>query len=245
MRISAVTNKGLVRNSNQDFIGYRTMKEAAFFLLADGMGGHSRGEYASSFVIQSLLHWWDRYAVHFGKLPMQQWIERISVQLQGIHEKLYEQFKEKGTVGGTTLCILLLLEEGYAVLSIGDSRVYRFLGNKCMQLTMDQIWENMPDVRKSMSEQEIVNHPNCGKLVQAIGAQKNLNIVTRTGLHEGRGAFLLCTDGIFKMIPEERMKKILSPLNRMFSREEVLKKLEAEVRMAGAQDNYSAIFLEL
>lgn len=229
------------RDVNQDAIYASAQKNRGIFVVADGMGGHSGGEIASSVIINGIRNWWNSNDFMDMAAGMDEVAEQCTALLHNINMEVFAYFSAKGQVGGSTVAVLIIWDDRYTILSAGDSRVYRFRKKILEQLTADDVWENLPEVKYEMSREKIVCDPRIGKLTQALGSEGRLKIDRSTGILSKREVFLLCSDGVYKHCTRRELEQIMCK-NRVFrSMERTKKMIRKYVEKSGADDNYSAV----
>ncbi len=234
-----ISSKGLVRDINQDAIFAEVENNVGLFVVADGMGGHSSGERASLAVCNGLKEWWmsiDKKAIKSSA----DIIQDLTSEIKKISKNIFDEFSENKQQGGTTVCALLILASSYTVISVGDSRAYCYEKN-LKQITQDDVWENLPEVRNKYSEAEKIADNRSGKLTQAAGFDEEISPRISRGILKKGMTFLVCSDGVYKYCNEQDIKKILKPGlfgNKAANMVEEIKKC---VEGHGAGDNFSAI----
>ncbi len=239
----AKTDRGLCRNVNQDAAAAFVQGDLGLFVLSDGMGGHSRGELASAWIVKGFETYWKKlFAV--GLPAFQDLVAQVRQQLYLMSSQIQEQYNREQVCGATA--VVLLISGGcYAVFSVGDSRVYTFVRGQCSILTVDDTWDTLPSTVSAFTPEQIALHENHGKLVQAVGTQPQLNIHIRTD-KLGRGqVFLLCSDGLFKFCDEEWIAKKLRDAKNESAMEQVMEAYFEEVYRQGAKDNVTAILVRV
>lgn len=241
--VISLSENGLCRQNNQDAILAVHTDNAGLFVVADGMGGHFKGELASQRVVSSLEAWWKGIQYCVLSLPFLDVVADLEKKVREINKDIFQMYKVIGENGGTTLCLLFIHHNAYAVLNVGDSRLYRCQGKKCMQMTMDDIWENQPQIRQSAKKDELVKNASCGKLVKAFGTQCHLQMSVITGLIEKRTCFLLCSDGIYKYIENRKLLSLLKKIQTKKDSSAVVEKMRKRVYRNGAGDNLSLIIV--
>lgn len=203
------------------------------FMLADGLGGHGRGDEASQAVVRMS-------AETFRSQPsvtLEQCFQRSQEYLLAEQIRLGAQDEMK-----TTLALLWLEGETARSGHIGDSRVYHFRKNKLLFRSLDHSVPQMLVVTGEIREKDIRHHEDRNRLLRVMGMEwttPKYEIHPPVQLLPG-DSFLLCSDGFWEYIEEKRMIKALKGAK---SPEEWLQAMEPVVLAAGKghnMDNYSA-----
>ncbi|HYH03459.1 MAG TPA: protein phosphatase 2C domain-containing protein, partial [Bacillota bacterium] len=123
MRVGAKTDKGRVREQNEDSYGFKNQ----LFVVADGMGGHQAGEIASAIAVTTIL------AMDFED-QVETELERAIIKANDaiLHE--VDQHPELSGMG-TTVATMVLNNRNVYIAHVGDSRIYHFAGGQLEQLT--------------------------------------------------------------------------------------------------------------
>lgn len=244
MKFIGDTKTGLVRSINQDSILLLSKGPVSLFVVADGMGGHTDGEKASHSITDCLKEWWkhieaDRYEKDFFKL-----VAAVRSCIEQVNKSIYDAYNDS-SICGSTVSILLIFNEQYAVFHVGDSRIYKFEKRKLCQITMDEVWENDIRTRKKFSAKEIISSNKRGKLINAIGTTPDLMMTIKTDCLSEETIFLLCSDGLYKMVKPSYLQKIIKKLRKGETLEWGLKELMNKVYSEGAKDNVSIILIRV
>lgn len=240
----AKTDQGLCRNINQDAIAVFTKDNLGLFVLSDGMGGHSRGELASREAALAFSSFWE-YLTKLPELPDFMTLTNMIQQVvMSANQKIFTQYNQ-GQICGATIVVLLVMNDCYAVFSVGDSRIYTYAKKQLMVLTVDDIWDNLPDTVNNYTKEEIAANERSGRLVQAVGTGTELNIhVSTNRLIKGQ-VFLLCSDGLFKFCEEEWLRKCLRSVKSEESMKKAVDDCLKKVYDHGAGDNVSMILVRV
>lgn len=239
---------GLKRQINQDAIGIFSGQDEGLFVVADGMGGHSEGERASRDVVEACRKWWEEHqpASQAG-LEFRQVVEELKGVLAQAGKKIWEETKEDEICGAAAV-LLWIHQKSYALLWCGDSRCYlaepRFFGAKVTQMTIDDVWENQPDTRLNYGKDELLTHPNRGKLVRAVGANEEAVCTVQTGVLGEKFLFALCSDGIYKYMKQDQFRGFLKSALKAGDLEDILLKMKISVYGSQAPDNLSCILVK-
>lgn len=224
------------RENNEDYVGMYQNGQAYCFALADGLGGHGKGEVASRLAVEASVQAFA--AAGPGEETLRTSFERGQ---QAILEGQKEDYRARDMK--TTLVLLHVGEERIWWGHIGDSRLYYFQNRKLCARTLDHSVPQMLVAAGQLKEKQIRNHPDRNRLLRVLGVdwddpKYQLAEPVDRG---GRQAFLLCTDGFWELIDEKKMqhwlKKAASPAEWLRMMEQIVEKNGQGRNM----DNYSAI----
>ncbi len=230
------------RDINQDAIYASAQKSRGIFVVADGMGGHSDGEVASSALVNGIRRWWDS---NNGFIGAEADIDSVARQcnslLLNMNAEVFSYYSARGQMGGSTAAVLIIWDDRYRILSAGDSRIYRARKKALEQLTADDVWENLPEVKYEVSNERVVSDSRFGKLTEALGSGERLNISSFDGMLVGRELFLVCSDGVYKYCSHRELEEILCGGTAFRSADRMKDMIRKCARKGGVNDNYSAI----
>lgn len=229
------TDKGLVRKENQDNFGKFPIDSTDIYfpkgvliIVADGMGGHAGGKEASQFAVEIVSReYFSHSSISISK-ALAEAFNTANKQI-GVSTEEVSLYQKKGTT-----CTALVLHNNMAFIAhIGDSRIYRIRNSKIEQLTKDHTQVSEMVRRGILSQEEAVFYPSKSVLIQALGINENLETEIKEKIKVMPGdIFVLCTDGLSKVNPDEIRNTVLS-----FPDEEVCKKLIDMANERGGQDN--------
>jgi protein phosphatase len=210
------------------------------FLVCDGMGGHNRGETASSLACRG-------FSDYFAANPLKSISEQYFLDAFHFVEGLFDSYTEehKETRGmGTTLVMACFIDEAAVVTHCGDSRLYHFRGQELLWRTCDhKLVEEL--VRQGIiTPGEAVHHPKSNVITKAIQGYNTLNVEPeihiindiKPGDH-----FFLCSDGIYESITDPQLGEILASGSTDAEKLQIIEELCA----ANSKDNYSAYLLRI
>ncbi len=229
------------RDINQDAFLMRSDGETGLFCVADGMGGHSHGEVASSTIIECLKQWWDTYDDKDYNGDLGRIITSLMQSVKQANTLIREKTAE-GAICGSTLEILIIYRDYYGIISAGDSRVYMRHRRRVSQITTDETWENMSDNMLDYRDKQ--KSRKFGKLVNAVGISDEVRLNTRTDSVNSKDAFFLCSDGIYKYCSDRILKKYIKKADEK-SIERCTDRIKEEVYANGAGDNLTAIMVDI
>lgn len=235
----SVTNIGKKRKLNQDYV-YTSEEPVGhlpnLFIVADGMGGHNAGDYASKLAVETMV---EEIAVSEEQAPeavLRMAVEKANAMVNGSAKKAPEL---EGM--GTTVVAASCDGRSLSVANVGDSRLYVVGGHEIRQITRDHSW--VEDMVRSggMGREEARNHPDKNIITRAVGAEDSVKTdFFSVTLREG-DMILMCTDGLTNMLSDEEIRMILDGAR------DIVEKAEELVRRAnenGGRDNISVILIE-
>ncbi len=203
MNYSKYSNAGN-REINEDSADFFTREDNSLFVLADGLGGHGRGEVASAMVIETAR---DLFTCASS---MDGIIADIFEETQ--KRLLKKQIDEHALDEMKTTAVILLVTHNYMQWGhIGDSRLYYFRKKRLIRRTLDhsvpQVLVSAGEIRENM----IRNHPDRNRLLRVLGMEWGSSSYTVSDAvkREDVEAFLLCSDGFWENIIEKDMQKCL------------------------------------
>lgn len=232
---------GLVRKVNQDAIFSAHLSGVGLFAVADGMGGHFQGEIASGMAVKGLSKWWEQHRGQIEALPFYTVVESLEKEIKNINMAATVYYQSLSQVGGCTLCLLLIHHSAYAAFNIGDSRLYLCQKRKLKLLTIDDIWENLPEVRQMADTADLSGDSRRGKLSKAVGLTRDISASVLTNSIEKRMVFFLCSDGVYKHLKERQLGDLLKKVKRSGDAAAVNEKIREIVYRDGASDNLSMV----
>ncbi len=239
MKISSLTDIGVQREMNQDY--FYTSEEAVgplpnLFMVADGMGGHKAGEFAS----RSAVEWIVRsIQSSLNKDPETILDEAINDASTRILRYARSHADMKGM--GTTVVAATLLDDELLVANVGDSRLYVF------DQTLRQISQDHSLVQEmvrlgEMDPETAKHHPDKNIITRAVGVTESVNIDFFRIERRSIRSVLLCSDGLTNMVEDTEIEQILKDDSLSVSRK--VKQLVSEANAAGGRDNITVVLIE-
>lgn len=225
------------REINEDSVGLASVgPNIGLFVLADGLGGHGRGEEASALITQKSIE------VFSGYYRNPQCLARCFEISQNV--LMQKQKKENAKQELKSTLVLLKLVDGQLQWGhVGDSRLYYFKGGILKKRTLDHSVPQMLVAAGEIKESEIRHHPDRNRLLHVMGMEweSPKYQISETILAQGNEVFLLCSDGFWENIKEEEMQSCLEKSSDVA---DWLRKMEKIVLKNGRgthMDNYSAV----
>jgi len=244
---------GRVRTHNEDVLlvftgelaGLESMPHFGLFVVADGMGGHALGERASSLAARNLA----RYALE-GVLPSlladpqgdadrPSLTEVMESAMNAANKAVFAGVPEGG---GTTLTCALVIGEQVVLSHVGDSRAYIITPDGFEQITRDHSLVQRLQELGQLSAAEAAVHPQRNVLYRAVGQGEGLEVDVDTRRLPSGSVLLLCSDGLWGLVPDERMQALVrqSP-----NPQAACEALVAAANAAGGPDNITAVMIQV
>lgn len=236
MQYSCITDKGLIREKNQDsYLAIKNNHGDYLLLVADGIGGGKAGEVASGETVR-----------YFGEVfpesgPFDSLVEAtdyINYHLNKANRHVYDmslRYDEYSGMG-TTLTGILVTKYGVLSINCGDSRVYGYLDGKSFRLTDDHTLVNEMVKTGRISYEEAINHPKRHYLVKAIGIFSK--VICDVHQVKKMDYYLICSDGLHSYVPQEEIDEVVVSDDTLDSKVEKLVKLSLS---KGGYDNVTII----
>lgn len=200
---SAATHQGNVRDHNED--SCLDAPDRGLWVVADGMGGHDSGDYASQLIVERL-----------GSLPAisraSAFVDRVEDELLWVNRHLYDksQAAERPTVIGSTVVALLACGTFGVVVWAGDSRLYLLRDGLLRRVSRDHSEVQILVERGLVQAHEAEFHPQANVITRAVGGSDRLDLdMALCDLRPG-DRFLLCSDGLYKDMPEQEIAQQLA-----------------------------------
>ncbi len=240
MIYGSATDKGLIRSNNED--SYQIYSNSGGYpvvvILADGMGGHRKGELASRIAVD---YAFEKISNSILKCST---VEEISNFLVDIVEKAnvkvylgaLDDPENHGM--GTTLSLAAIFEETLIVSHVGDCRVYLLRKNSLMRITVDHTLVQELVDSENITSAQAMKHPKRNILTRALGVPEYMTADIYTVSLEKGDRILLCSDGLHGFVEESVIKTILK---RERNPALATQKLVAYANSSGGEDNVTVI----
>lgn len=240
MKAYALTDIGRARSMNQDFVFASSQPVGPLenlFLVADGMGGHRAGDFASRFLVEHMV---EEIQSSGEKAP----VAVLEKAIRHVNFDLYQQALENEEFGGmgTTLVAATVEGETLYVSNIGDSRLYLVRGGKAYQITKDHSYvEEMVAAGKMVrGSQDYLNQKNI--ITRAAGMTEHVQADFFEADLERGDVILLCSDGLTNMVSDEQIATTVSGEGSLREKAEYLVET---ANHNGGRDNITVVLAEL
>lgn len=242
MESFAMTDIGSRREVNQDYIYCNDNAVGLLpnlYIVADGMGGHRAGDFASRFSVSE-----------FEKELKEQKARTIIGSMEGairaVNDRLLKEAEAEPEYRGmgTTFVAACIQEETLYVLNIGDSRLYLLSEKGTMrQITQDHSLVEEKILRGEIERKDAKNHPEKNVITRALGAMEQVVPDFFEVELEAGDYILLCSDGLTNMVEDDDMKDIV--LENDSDLKEKAEKLIALANENGGRDNISLVLVHI
>lgn len=241
MKISAGTDIGLIRQSNQDAYAIGEMPQCAWAVVCDGMGGHSGGNVASAMakdVIADRIR--ENTRPSMSTMSVRNMLESaIAVANVDIFERSHKEHMLSGM--GTTAVIAFCMNSVATIANVGDSRCYLLRGDTVTQLTKDHSYVQALVDAGTITPDEAREHHMKNMITRALGLDSDVEVDFFDTQLQAGDKLLLCTDGLTNHVRDE---KILSIINNSETFD-YADKLIKEANKNGGTDNITAVVIEI
>ena len=228
-----LTDVGLVRARNED--AFLERPEIALWVVADGMGGHDRGDEASAAIVAALAALRPR-----DLTEIDDYVDEVKKPLTLVDRALRARAAAlgPGAVIASTVVTLFVYGGDFGCLWAGDSRLYLLRDGELRQLTTDHsLVQELVDAGR-LSPEQAAHHPERNVVTQAIGGGRFLLGVRAGNLYPG-DRFLLCSDGLTNMVADAEIGREMAA----GAPQEAAERLRELVLARGAVDNVTIVIV--
>ncbi len=239
LKTFSVTNIGRERKINQDYV-YSSEQPVGnlpnLFLVADGMGGHNAGDYASQVAVETIVE-------SAADSPETDPLRILDGAIQSANRRIRELAASSPLLEGmgTTVVAASCAGDRLYVANVGDSRLYVVNHFEIKQITRDHSWVEEMVRRGGIGREEARNHPDKNIITRAVGADDTVKADFFSVRLEEDDEILMCTDGLTNMLEDEEIRMILDGAR------DIVEKAQELVQAAndnGGRDNISVILIE-
>ncbi|MEE0883657.1 MAG: Stp1/IreP family PP2C-type Ser/Thr phosphatase [Faecalimonas sp.] len=238
MKTFSKTDIGMVREVNQDYVFVSDLpigKLPNLFIVADGMGGHKAGEYASRFTVEVVK---DELAKSTEDSPEAMIRQAITSANQMLLETARQDSKLEGM--GTTLVVATVIERTLYFANVGDSRLY-LLNHDIKQVSKDHSLVQEMVRLGGIKQEDAKNHPDKNIITRAIGAKEQVEVDFYEYRLKKGDIVLMCTDGLSNMVEDIEILHIVK------GSRDIVEAVEGLINKAnenGGKDNIGIVAVE-
>jgi serine/threonine protein phosphatase PrpC len=244
---AGLTNTGMVRDHNEDAFKLPGGTDAEtladkghLYVLADGMGGHQKGEVASAITIESI-----NAAYYSSTVPIAADNEPqkvIANNLTKAIEIANTEVMEATQGGGTTVVATVLWGDSLISMNVGDSRAYLLRNSELHLISKDHSLVSRLVEMGKITEEEALTHPRRNVLYQALGQGTEVDIYTVSEQLKVNDIIIICSDGLWGEVGNELIQEVL---DRATNPREAVEELINLANESGGPDNITAIIIRV
>jgi len=231
-----VTDTGHVRTKNEDSI--LVHEDENVWVVADGMGGHHAGDFASQTITNNLGLFKQHASLDDSILLLEENIHNSNAMIRKKSGKL----GRNATIGSTVVCVYVWRNLLFTLWA-GDSRLYRYRDARLERMTEDHSYVEELVRMGKLQASEAEEHPAANVVLRAIGIDDSLRMDFEFFELLDGDIFIICSDGLYKDLAEAKIGSIIrdhaSDMNTLADT------LLAESLAAGGTDNTSIITMKI
>ena len=238
MKSYSVTDVGQKRQVNQDYV-FASEEPVGnlpnLFVVADGMGGHKAGDFASSFAVQILLH-------TILEDENQNPIKIIRNAVEEANRKVLEEAKQHAEMEGmgTTMVLVPIVDDYAYVANVGDSRLY-LIEDKILQITKDHSLVEEMVRRGLITKEEAKTHPDKNIITRVLGIGPEVEVDFFDIHLKENSTLLLCSDGLSNMVSDDDIWRIANTSRDL---RETGMRLVSLANENGGKDNIAVVLVQ-
>jgi serine/threonine protein phosphatase PrpC len=228
----AQTDRGSVRENNED--SFAACPDIGIWAVADGMGGHERGEWASARLVEALQ----------AVAPDEGFDGLLRACSDAVHAANAAIFAEGSALGvrmGSTIVSLVIAGNQFGIIWAGDSRAYVLRDQTLHQLTRDHTQVQALLDRGMITPGDAQAHPMAHVLAKAIGVEPVVELEAIADTVAVDDVFLLCSDGLHGVLPHDELRELLGS----GAPSECVGRLVARCLEIGASDNVTVVVIRV
>ena len=241
MRSESITDIGSKRKVNQDNIYNKDDNIGLLsnlYIVADGMGGHKAGDYASRECVNSVVGYIEEHTECYTPISL------LENAIESANNNINEQSNNNPELEGmgTTIVAATIVDNTMYVANVGDSRLYLIRDDKIEQITEDHSLVEEMVKRGEITPTDARMHPNKNIITRALGANKDVMVDFFEIEVDKSDRVLLCSDGLTNMVEEQEIADVVNYSDDM---EKTVKKLVQKANQYGGKDNISVVLVEI
>lgn len=224
--VGYLTDQGLERDHNEDYVGVFQLgldqagsdAPVGLYIVADGMGGHAAGEWASQgsvkqafvkLINNQILPELKRSTRKLDNNATATPENQLKNLVQEANELVYNANKATKANRGTTITAALIIGDQAYIANVGDSRTYLLRNGQLQQITHDHSLVYSLYRANQISEDELYSHPRKNEIHRSLGDQKEVKIDLFNQSLQAGDKLLLCSDGLWEMVRNPKIREIL------------------------------------
>lgn len=215
MIFSCLSDVGRVRKNNEDYCKGEVInineEAVGIFALADGMGGHNKGEVASEMAVENIIECIKSSILNSSSIKIDYIDDIIKQAYNNVNSIIYNKSNEDDSYFGmgTTLVVAIIYKDDIWIANVGDSRVYIMKEDKIKQVTIDHSIVEEFVRAKIITEEEAKTHPRRNQITRAIGTDPIVIVDIFKEKFGENNKLLLCSDGLSGFVDDDKILDIL------------------------------------
>lgn len=215
MIYSYISHVGRVRKNNEDYckgeIISTNSNDIGIFAIADGMGGHNKGEVASELAVENIVMFLKNNLIQNGNVKINYVDDILKQAYNNVNSIIYKKSIEDDTFSGmgTTLTVVILYDKNAYIANVGDSRCYVLQNDLLEKITRDHSLVEELIAQNAITEEEAKNHPRRNVITRALGTERMIIVDIYKKELNKNDVLLLATDGLTGCVDRDDIKDIL------------------------------------
>lgn len=240
MNVFFETNKGLMRENNEDNLIVEEFDNYSLYAVADGMGGHKAGEVASSIAIEGIRSYFvESMGMEDFKPPLFI-IESVKLSNEKIREESQKNEECYGMGTTITMAVIDKKQDTIYIGNVGDSRAYLLRNGEIKQITTDHTYVHELLKDGKITAEEAKTHPKRNVITRALGSEENVHADIFEIEFFKNDILVLCTDGLTTHVSNDKMLEII----KEYGASESVQKLIKQANDNGGTDNITIIIVD-
>ncbi len=239
-QVIGITDRGLKRAANEDWLGERKTPNGWVAVVCDGMGGHVGGAAASHIAVEAILDFLSSEYFEDPRIAIGRAIDTANAAIQR------KAMREPELQGMGSTCVLLIVRDGKVYIGhVGDSRIYLIRDHRIHQLTKDHSYVQMLVDMGEITPEQAEHHPRKNEITNALGIpQMQPATVMQNPIDPQAGdCFLLCSDGLSGMVDAKTIEHVVSQQMQLSAPDRAAKLVE-KAKEGGGLDNITVQLVE-
>ncbi|SHN15608.1 Stp1/IreP family PP2C-type Ser/Thr phosphatase [Gracilibacillus kekensis] len=239
MRYLYQSDKGKIRELNEDAVAIFSNEEAILAIVADGMGGHQAGDVASQLAIDELEKYWLAFEGTIAKDYFEKWLRETIIKVNNtVYQKSQSDIECKGM--GTTVVAAICTKDYLIIGHIGDSRAYLMNQSEWQQVTEDHSLVGELVRTGQLSQEDAEVHPRRNVILKALGTELNLEPDMYVTSWNEYDRLLICSDGLSNKLTDQELHEVIVHTNN----EKISQTLIDMANNRGGEDNISLAIID-
>jgi protein phosphatase len=231
-----LTNRGLVKEANEDY--FSVNPSLGLFVVADGMGGHQKGDVASRIAVEMMVS-----SIEKWQLSAQNPEVFLNETILNINTKIFEM--GAGSMQnrmGCTFVVAWFVGEKCLIGHVGDARAYAYIQNQLQQVTTDHTMANMMVEAGYMTPEEVKNSPYRHGVERALGPLRTVEPDINVLQVHSIDMLLLCSDGLWDMVENQLIEQAFARSNNV---QNICETLIDQALNSGGKDNITSVIVKI